>query len=128
MSNKRGPKFKDFNWATFDNLCGIQCTKREIADVLEVSESTIERAVKRKFNMNYDDYYQQKASKGRISLRRKQYEVAQSGNVTMLIWLGKQYLGQADKNESTVKMPVMNLSDDEINERLLELTEKNESI
>jgi hypothetical protein len=30
-------------------------------------------------------------------MRRKQMEVAMSGNVTMLIWLGQQYLGQADK-------------------------------
>ena len=33
------------------------------------------------------------------SLRRKQYEVANEGNVTMLIWLGKQRLGQRDKHE-----------------------------
>lgn len=30
------------------------------------------------------------------SLRRKQIERAESGNATMLIWLGKQLLGQRD--------------------------------
>ena len=30
------------------------------------------------------------------SLRRAQYEAAMKGNATMLIWLGKQYLGQRD--------------------------------
>lgn len=35
------------------------------------------------------------------SLRSKQYEVAMSGNPTMLIWLGKQELGQTDKQELT---------------------------
>lgn len=34
-----------------------------------------------------------------MSLRRKQYEMAAGGNPTMLIWLGKQYLNQTDKNE-----------------------------
>ena len=30
-------------------------------------------------------------------LREKQWEVAMEGNVQMLIWLGKQHLGQSDK-------------------------------
>ena len=37
---------------------------------------------------------------GRTSLRRKQMECALAGNVIMQIWLGKQYLGQADKVEN----------------------------
>lgn len=32
-----------------------------------------------------------------MSLRRKQIDVALGGNTVMLIWLGKQYLDQADK-------------------------------
>jgi len=35
----------------------------------------------------------------KTSILRKQYEVGiTDGNVTMLIWMGKQHLGQADKN------------------------------
>lgn len=98
--SKRGPKFTSIDWTTLDKLCGMQCTKTEIADFLEISEDTIERAIKREFKVNYAEYYEQKAAKGRISLRRKQYDVASSGNVTMLIWLGKQYLGQSDKLET----------------------------
>lgn len=37
---------------------------------------------------------------GNHSLRLKQYQKAMEGNPTMLIWLGKQYLGQSDKVES----------------------------
>jgi hypothetical protein len=40
---------------------------------------------------------------GRMSLRRLQWKKAQEGNTTMLIWLGKQYLGQSDKQELTGK-------------------------
>lgn len=36
-----------------------------------------------------------------ISLRRKQAQLAEAGNVTMLIWLGKQRLGQRDRFEHT---------------------------
>lgn len=36
----------------------------------------------------------------RNSLRKWQWKAAREGNITMLIWLGKQYLGQADKMET----------------------------
>jgi hypothetical protein len=34
-------------------------------------------------------------------LKNKQIQVALGGNVVMLIWLGKQYLGQTDKIEES---------------------------
>ena len=33
------------------------------------------------------------------SILQKQYDLAMAGNPTMLIWLGKQYLNQKDKQE-----------------------------
>lgn len=36
----------------------------------------------------------------KVSLRRKQVELAMAGDKTMLIWLGKNYLGQTDKLEA----------------------------
>ncbi len=44
---------------------------------------------------------------GKASLRRKQYEIAMSGNTTMLIWLGKQALGQSDKQEILQTGPIV---------------------
>ena len=35
--------------------------------------------------------------KQKIELRQKQWEVAMEGNVQMLIWLGKQVLGQTEQ-------------------------------
>jgi hypothetical protein len=41
-----------------------------------------------------------------MSLRRKQLEVALGGNIVMLIWLGKQMLGQIEKTQIDVsKIP-----------------------
>ena len=42
--------------------------------------------------------------KGKISLRRAQFKGALEGSVPLLIWLGKQYLGQIEKKtiEKTV--------------------------
>lgn len=64
-------------------------TQGEIAAVLKVSIDTIQR--------RYHNDFIQGAEKARASLRRKQFEVAMAGNPTMLIWLGKQILGQKDE-------------------------------
>ncbi|KKL81391.1 hypothetical protein LCGC14_1995210 [marine sediment metagenome] len=39
------------------------------------------------------------------SLQKKQFDMAVDGNATMLIWLGKQWLRQADKQEVTATTP-----------------------
>ena len=49
--------------------------------------------------MNFSDYLPQKALAGKASLRRTQWKTATGGNPTMQIWLGKNMLGQTDKQE-----------------------------
>lgn len=70
-------------------LAGIGCTIPEISAVTGHSESSIKR------------YFGTELIKGRAnghsSLRRMQWQAAQKGNVVMMIWLGKNMLGQADK-------------------------------
>lgn len=99
MTVKKGRPVKPIDWEQFDKLCSMQCTLREIAAWFDVSEDTIERATKREHNRAFADYYSEKSQRGKIAIRRKQYEVAMNGNVPLLIWLGKQWLGQSDKQE-----------------------------
>jgi len=77
----------------------LQCTQEEIASFFQCSADTIDRACKTHYKKNFAEIFKQKRGIGNVSLRRKQYEVALAGNVTMLIWLGKQYLGQTEKTE-----------------------------
>ena len=79
----------------FENLCGIQCTQTEIADVLNVSVDTIERWAKRTYNEDYAEVYKKFSAKGKMSLRRYQFELAKK-STAMAIFLGKNYLGQRD--------------------------------
>ena len=65
--------------------------------------------------MKFAEYFEQKRGKGKIALRRKQYDVAMSGNVTMLLWLGKQYLGQSDKQEINHEINKIEISSDDKN-------------
>lgn len=72
-------------------LAEINCSYSEMAAVLGCDESTLTR--------RFAQVIQKGREGGKMSLKRKQYEVAMSGNVSMLIWLGKQTLGQSEKVE-----------------------------
>lgn len=74
-----------------ERLARIHCTLPEMAAVLGCSQDTIER--------NFAESIKKGREEGRRSLRRMQFAAAQKGNVSMLIWLGKQLLGQRDRLE-----------------------------
>jgi hypothetical protein len=105
MSVMGRPKI-DIDWDEFDKLCNLQCTLVEIAGWFDCSEDTIERRVKETHGVTFAEHYAKKSSRGKIAIRRKQMQVAQSGNPVMLIWLGKQYLGQKDKSDEEMNTPI----------------------
>ena len=49
--------------------------------------------------MLFSDVYKRLSVKGKISLRRYQFQQAEK-STAMAIWLGKQYLGQTEKEIS----------------------------
>ena len=83
----------------FVAMCQIQCTMAEICGILDVDEKTLTKWCKATFNMSFSQIYRQKKQGGKVSLRRMQWKNAEGGNVTMQIFLGKNYLGQRDKPE-----------------------------
>lgn len=98
-----------------DKLCTLQCTAEEIASWFDCSVDTIENRIKEHSGLGFSEYFAKKRGKGKISLRRKQFETAMSGNVTMQIFLGKNYLGQADKQEVDHKVSEIKISGDDGN-------------
>lgn len=86
------------------NLARIHATAEEAADFLGVSPDTIDRRLKEAGEGGFAEFYKRHQGAGRASLRRAQWQVAQNGNPTMLIWLGKQYLDQTDKQDLNAKL------------------------
>lgn len=88
-----------------EQLASIGCSMKEIAAACKCSVDTLER--------NFADEITKGQENGKTRLRKKQLETALSGNVVMLIWLGKQMLGQSDKvetkNEHVVESKVYEL-------------------
>lgn len=93
---KNGRPRIEVDWSLVENLLKIQCTGEEISGVAGFSYDTLERACKREHSKSFADYSEEKRVAGKASLRRAQWKAAQDGNPTMLIWLGKQWLGQVD--------------------------------
>lgn len=69
-------------------LAAINCSLAEMAAVLNCDVKTLTN--------RFSHVIEKGRENGKMSLKRKQYEVAMGGNVSMLIWLGKNILGQRD--------------------------------
>lgn len=95
---KMGRPKKEINWDELDRLCAIHCTRQEIADWFGVHEDTIDNHCKEVHGVSFSVYYAQNKSKGKMSLRRRQYTKAMDGDTTMLLWLGKNWLDQSDSS------------------------------
>jgi hypothetical protein len=89
---------KEFNKEQFESLCNLQCTLDEIAGFFKCDTNTIDAWCKRTYGEGFSTTYKKHSQNGKISLRRYQLRLAER-NATMAIWLGKQWLGQTDKQE-----------------------------
>lgn len=90
------------DWKKIDRLLAIFCTGEEVAGVFDISYDTLERRCKEDKEISFADYSKLKRGKGKTSLRRKQWLLANT-NPAMAIFLGKNYLNQTDKHEFTGK-------------------------
>jgi hypothetical protein len=86
----------------------IQSTVAEAAAVLDVGEATFLRFLER--HPIAAEMFRRGKARGTQSLRRAQMRAALRGNPTMLIWLGKNCLGQTDKIEANVNQ-TLNLNE-----------------
>ena len=76
-------------------LAKLFCTQNEIAAFLGCSTETLQK------DARFIALYKKGIENAKTSVRRAQFLAAKKGNVTMQIWLGKQYLEQRDRQEVT---------------------------
>lgn len=116
MSKPMGRPKKEFSKEIFEELCNIQCTESEIASVFRCDPDTVNRWCKDTYGTTFSDTYKKYAEDGKSSLRRTQFRLAQK-NTAMAIWLGKQYLGQSDRQEVTNITPDTEIKIEIINDK-----------
>ena len=93
-------------------MASIGCTDREIAEYFGINDDTL--------RYNLKDFLINGRQQLKNSLRRAQLRVALDGNATLLIWLGKQILGQAENPINTDDNKPLPWNDDEEREELIE--------
>jgi hypothetical protein len=89
-------------------LARLHCTMNEMASFFGCHIDTLRD--------NFSKEIDKGRSEGNISLRRKQWQMAvEKGNVVMLIWLGKQMLGQRNEiieSDSNAPLPIYDIVED----------------
>lgn len=100
---KSASKRYDLDWSKIGKLCKMHCTQKQIAGFYDIHVKTLERRVKTDLGVSWDEYSDLMKEGGKASLRLLQWQSAEAGSVPMQIFLGKQYLGQSDKQEYSGK-------------------------
>jgi hypothetical protein len=116
--SKRGRPRKDFtedDWFLVDSLVINMASEAFIAERLVLKEGKkvenwkkaiaakvkhLQRNIQSKYNCNFVQYKEKRFENRKIKLIDKMWHTALGGNVTMMIYLSKQYLGMSDKVES----------------------------
>lgn len=108
--NKRGRRKIDIDLEEVKKLCELHCTAEEIASFFDIDFSTLKRRIQECGYGNFEQYYAKNVRKGKVALRRKQWDLAMDGDVKLLIWLGKQNLEQKEKIENeNINPPVQKI-------------------
>ena len=83
-------------------LARLGCTNKEIGEFFGCSADLIEKS--------YSEFTTKGRAEQKLRLRQLQWQSAEKGNTTMLIFLGKNILGQQDKLEENKTETPLQLS------------------
>ena len=92
------PKKYNIDKGQVEKLAALGCTNTEIASFFGCSKDLISKS--------YSTNVTKGKEKGKIRLRQMQWRSAENGSVPMQIWLGKQLLGQTDRQEVELIKPI----------------------
>lgn len=96
-----GRKKVNIDWKKIENMAVAGCNGQQIAAAVGIHYNTLFKRCKEDNKCEISEYLQTKKEKGNNLLIQKQFDIALKGDRAMLIWLGKNRLGQSDKKEIT---------------------------
>lgn len=82
---------KKIDEALLHKLAAIHCNQEEMCSILGISTDTLQR--------RFAAQVKAARNEGKMSLRRKMWQMALDGNVSLLIWLSKNELGYTDRQD-----------------------------
>ncbi len=118
-----GRKKIKINWDKVDKALEAGANGVQVAAMLGIHYNTLVLKCTEEKKCYFSEYLQTKRERGNEKILNAQYELAiKENDKTMLIWLGKQRLEQAEKrevkNDTTVKakLDLSKLSNDQLKE------------
>ena len=87
------------DWNYVGKMLEADASAEGIAATINIDRGTLYKRCITDNKCEFTTFSASKKAKGNELLKAKQFQVAMSGDKVMLIWLGKQRLGQADKQE-----------------------------
>jgi hypothetical protein len=87
------PKKYQIDTIQLQKLATLGCTNKEMADFFGCSADLLEKS--------YSEFLTKGRAEQKMRLRQLQWKACENGNVSMLIFLGKNMLGQQDRIEET---------------------------
>tara|TARA_R110000822_G_scaffold300474_1_gene423862 strand:- start:138 stop:440 length:303 start_codon:yes stop_codon:yes gene_type:complete len=87
------PKKYNIDTIQVKKLSSLGCTNKEMGDFFGCSADLLEKS--------YSEFLIKGRAEQKMRLRQLQWKACESGNVSMLIFLGKNMLGQQDRIEET---------------------------
>lgn len=87
------------DWDQVGKYLEAHCSGTEIAGILGIHENTLYTRCLEDQKVEFGAFKLLKRSSGDGLLKIQQFKKAMNGDKTMLVWLGKQRLGQKDKHE-----------------------------
>lgn len=94
---RAGRPSKSLDWSKIDFYLEAGSTGTQVAANLGIHPNTLYERCAQEKKMTFTDYSQLKKSSGHSKILGKQYAKALQGDNSMLIWVGKQQLGQRDE-------------------------------
>jgi len=121
-TNKVGRPKINLNLEELERLSRLNCTMPEISAYFDIPLRTLEDKFTNELEVR--NAIEKGRATGKLSLRRRQIQIMEeTNNPTMAIWLGKQMLGQTDKQEIVQDiniedrkvLDISRLTDDDLN-------------
>ena len=81
---KAGRPAKDFDRELFEQLCAIMCTEEEICSIFDTTDKTLVNWCQRTYGMNFSEAQKRYSARGKMSLRRYQFKLAQKQKDTII--------------------------------------------
>jgi hypothetical protein len=100
----QGRPQKEPDWSKLDGLLAMDASKGLCQDILDVSDMTLDRHIKKKYNLTFSEYKEKKLERTAIKLKQVMIRKAEAGDQRALEFVLKNISNWSDNPEQKLDM------------------------